>query len=188
MLRYAYINGLCNICTRYQSLGYQLSLPGEFDYNVTYGEIKNEVDAYIAARGMNLEINTEEYTDLMYQILYGFLDDVDSATADYFSAYAALYINRGDVEQYVDTTLGEIRDENLASEAEARALVTPQPRVAYNLTKAQNYAYTHWQVYNPAFPLFSSDCTNFASQILNAGGFPFSNDWNCFHQHHPQHM
>lgn len=41
---------------------------------------------------------------------------------------------------------------------------------AYNGTKAANYAKNHATSYNSNYPSFSSDCTNFVSQCVHAGG------------------
>ncbi|WP_313894216.1 amidase domain-containing protein [Psychrobacillus sp.] len=42
----------------------------------------------------------------------------------------------------------------------------------YNRAAAVAYAETWWNSYNPAFPVFDVDCTNFVSQCLLAGGAP----------------
>ncbi|WP_027410493.1 amidase domain-containing protein [Anoxybacteroides tepidamans] len=42
----------------------------------------------------------------------------------------------------------------------------------YDRIKAVQYAETWWNSYNPKFPKFSVDCTNFISQCLYAGGVP----------------
>ena len=42
----------------------------------------------------------------------------------------------------------------------------------YSRSKAAKYATEHATNYNPSFPKFSSDCTNFVSQCVNAGGIP----------------
>lgn len=42
----------------------------------------------------------------------------------------------------------------------------------YNREKAVQYAETWWNDYNPAFPKFAVDCTNYISQCLLAGGAP----------------
>lgn len=42
----------------------------------------------------------------------------------------------------------------------------------YNRVAAVHYAEQWWNKRNPAFPLFSVDCTSFVSQCLLAGGAP----------------
>jgi hypothetical protein len=44
----------------------------------------------------------------------------------------------------------------------------------YNRAQAVRYAETWWNSYNPAFPKFDVDCTNFVSQCLYAGGAPMT--------------
>jgi hypothetical protein len=49
---------------------------------------------------------------------------------------------------------------------------------SYNRSAATAYADQYWSSYNPNYPSFPSDCTNYASQVLNAGGFPQNVDYN----------
>ncbi len=42
----------------------------------------------------------------------------------------------------------------------------------YNRQKAVQYAESWWNAYNPNYPKFNDDCTNYISQCLRAGGFP----------------
>jgi|SRR5699024_9402362 len=42
----------------------------------------------------------------------------------------------------------------------------------YDRQRAINYAEKWWNSYNPDFPKFSVDCTNYVSQCLYAGGAP----------------
>lgn len=44
----------------------------------------------------------------------------------------------------------------------------------YNRMNAKAYADRWWNGYNPAFPAFPVDCTNFISQCLFAGGAPMN--------------
>jgi hypothetical protein len=44
----------------------------------------------------------------------------------------------------------------------------------YDRMKAVQYAETWWNSYNPKFPKFAVDCTNFVSQCLHAGGVPMT--------------
>ena len=49
------------------------------------------------------------------------------------------------------------------------------PTGSYNRAKVKRYAELWWNLYNPSYPKFEVDCTNFASQCLAAGGFPMEN-------------
>lgn len=59
--------------------------------------------------------------------------------------------------------------------------------VSYDAAKAVAYAEKWWNDYNPMFPRFSVDCTNYVSQCLLAGGFVMhgypvqDNGWWCMH-------
>lgn len=44
----------------------------------------------------------------------------------------------------------------------------------YNRQAAVDYANRWWNRFNPAFPKFDDDCTNFISQCLLAGGAPMT--------------
>ena len=47
----------------------------------------------------------------------------------------------------------------------------PETRVSFNLTNARTYAQTYYNTRNSEYPDYGNeDCTNFASQILHAGG------------------
>ncbi len=43
---------------------------------------------------------------------------------------------------------------------------------AYNRVKVKRYAELWWNRYNPGYPKFEVDCTNFVSQCLHEGGIP----------------
>lgn len=48
----------------------------------------------------------------------------------------------------------------------------------YNRMNAVLYAEAWWDSYNPAFPHFDVDCTNYVSQCLHAGGAPMRGEPN----------
>jgi hypothetical protein len=53
----------------------------------------------------------------------------------------------------------------------ASAIASTQARAGYNYAAMVNYAATWHNRYNPAWPRFDNDCTNFVSQCLRAGGW-----------------
>lgn len=68
----------------------------------------------------------------------------------------------------------------------------PLAGASYNRYAATQYALDHALSPNPAYPYFSEDCTNFASQVLTAGGWPqtgidyaSSNAWFYWFGHTP---
>jgi hypothetical protein len=48
----------------------------------------------------------------------------------------------------------------------------PPAHLTYTAANAVRYAETWWSGYNPNYPKYDADCTNFVSQALLAGGFP----------------
>lgn len=65
-------------------------------------------------------------------------------------------------------------------------LVPASTALAYNHTNAKNHADTWALSHHPAFRFWNSDCANFVSQSLLAGGYPFRNppyntDWDWWY-------
>ena len=66
----------------------------------------------------------------------------------------------------------------LVDEPPAGAPLTTGPRLdyvaklTYNRTAAKAYADNYALSYNPTYVNFSSDCANFGSQVMSAGGYP----------------
>lgn len=46
-------------------------------------------------------------------------------------------------------------------------------QAAYTPSAAVNYALTYWSTYNSQYRSYTNDCTNFVSQAVRAGGWPF---------------
>ena len=44
---------------------------------------------------------------------------------------------------------------------------------SYSPSAAVNYAYSYWSSYNSAYRAYDNDCTNFISQAVKAGGWPY---------------
>lgn len=79
------------------------------------------------------------------------------------------------MEELRNTTLGEVKAEILEEEAVAYSEVnesqfTTMAVNTLNLTNARAYAGKYYSSYNYGYPSYSNDCTNFVSQILQAGG------------------
>ncbi|GIO26376.1 amidase domain-containing protein [Ornithinibacillus bavariensis] len=76
-----------------------------------------------------------------------------------------------------DITLGEMEEEILQEENELAKLqeikqLNPELMAVntINITKARAYATKFYNSFNGLYPKYSADCTNFVSQILEAGG------------------
>ncbi|BDG48689.1 amidase domain-containing protein [Parageobacillus sp. KH3-4] len=57
---------------------------------------------------------------------------------------------------------------------EREMLVDERISYEYDRARAVRYAETWWNSYNPAFPRFEVNCTNFVSQCVYAGGAPMT--------------
>ncbi len=67
-----------------------------------------------------------------------------------------------------------VSEEMVPPRLEREMLVDERISYKYDRAKAVRYAETWWNSYNPAFPRFKVDCTNFISQCLYAGGAPMT--------------
>ena len=81
-----------------------------------------------------------------------------------------------------DTKAGPLPAANVATAAASRAvppagtvdkISSAVPGPPYNYTAMYNYALQYWDNYNPAYRGFGNDCTNFISQIMEAGGWDY---------------
>lgn len=166
------------------------TLPDVFSYDVTIEEIDNDIQNYIMFNNMECEIGTDEYLRLMEQFSFDPPSNVDDLDLRYYQAYASLYLAGDSIEDLSVKTIGEIREENRRKNemileninGEAPIINSEQPsmNIAYNLDAAKDYAYAYALVNNYNYPEYGSDCTNFASQILHAGGFGTTESWNIW--------
>lgn len=176
--------------SKYVSSYYQSALPNTFSYKVTLEEIENDIDEYITEHDIMAERGTEEYTKLMYDFCFSHFSDLTETTIRYYEAYASIYLSDSlDKKQYTideTKTIGEIREENIKllkdikKETEKNHSSEIQPLFSsYDLFTAREYAKKYAIYPNLAFEYhpIAGDCTNFASQILYAGGMPMNTDW-----------
>jgi len=107
------------------------------------------------------------------------LDEQQSLQSNY---NCEIYQTNFSTDSFKGKTVKQIRDKSLAEEAEAakRAetqqedTITPFSYTGYNPSTAVSYAHT-WvsnttTLRNPEYPTYPSDCTNYVSQCLAAGG------------------
>lgn len=164
---------------------YQSSLPRVMTYNVSFRDIQDEIVRYIEHNGLSIELESEEYLKFMQEIAFYPSDQMDETLLSYFSAYAAMYLNRDSMEAILDKTIMEIRNENLAIEEEQQVASSSETDIEllsypYDIAKAQKYAADYAMINNFNYPEYGSDCTNYASQILCAGGYPTTSLWNIW--------
>lgn len=78
------------------------------------------------------------------------------------------------LENLKDTTLGEVKEEILLEEKKILGYNQHSADTAaintLDLTNARAYAKKYYSSYNPLYPRYTNDYTNFVSQILQAGG------------------
>ncbi|MBL1230194.1 amidase domain-containing protein [Enterococcus sp. BWB1-3] len=90
------------------------------------------------------------------------ITEIETSTLDMFNARTSL----------LNKTYNEIKEENRASilAAENAGSSRIQSRTGFGVYSATTYAKKHAKSYNTNYRAFPSDCTNFVSQIANAGG------------------
>lgn len=168
----------------------------------TFGEVEKNLVDYLNSSGENYEVGSKEYTDFIFD---QFNNDTDKklvkrsdyrAITAYMSEYVYQYslkeesINKTtktstfDLGEIKNLTIGELKEqileEEVASEKAAEINRARQPvelASTYSVSNAKGYAERWYNGRNPAFPVYSNDCTNYVSQILFAGGMKMSGDW-----------
>lgn len=158
------------------------ALPSTLSYEVTFREIQNDIIDYSTSQG--IEFASQEYDDLLYSFIFSPPEELSDVKQTYYSAYASVYFGRNNFNDILDKSINQIREENIALEASAQASIEqqsePHIQIAYNLEAAQEYASAYAMVNNYSYPEYGADCTNFASQILFAGGFNTTSLWNIW--------
>ncbi|WP_339101938.1 amidase domain-containing protein [Candidatus Enterococcus clewellii] len=83
-------------------------------------------------------------------------------------------------EYLLERTFNDIRTENISLILGTENTVKPRmARAGFNVTNATKYARDWWNRRNVLFPLYESDCTNFASQIAFYGDKGLRNSANA---------
>lgn len=160
-------------------------LPTEYSLDVTLGDIQNSIMDYINANALDIQYGSDEYNTLMTSFLFDDLEITD-VLSQYYGDYAAHYSNilaaddGTSFEGELTMSLGDIKAEN---EESANQIIEmygtdfPVTYGKYDVARAQAYAKRYATSWNYVFGRFSSDCTNFASQIVNDGDVAMNNDW-----------
>lgn len=165
----------------------------------TFGEIEKTLIDYLDENGYNLEVGTPEFNDFVTEQMNTDKDEKLANREDYqlICAYFAEYLYRLSVfeadstdtedntedlpadedfnmDEFENTTLGEmkeeIEEEEQKNQEENSQIFTTMSTNTLNLSNARAYAKKYYANYNPNYPRYSNDCTNFVSQILQAGG------------------
>lgn len=117
-----------------------------FDYNGNLTQVYREEGFYLA------------FDDEEKQFGDNYKDEIDKLYQDYLAAY---------VEQHTD--LVSERTEFNRGEAKGATLSAANP---YDREAAADYADSYAMVRNWRYPDYESNCMNFVSQVLHAGGIP----------------
>lgn len=172
------------------------------ELNVSLGDIEESLFNYFRENDLNYQLDSPELFDYLYNQLMNRHDQNLMALENYddILAYAAEYIYRStadmdntieEISQVLDLTLQDIKDD-IDSENEETLLsssaISTLAVSSYNRTNAVNYALKYATSYNSTYSNYTNkggDCTNFASQVLRAGGakdgktsYPTNYDWS----------
>ena len=179
-------------CATMTVLGVQNEEKDNLDY--TLAEVRDILNSYFQDNDMEYVVGSEEYYEYLLDQLMFHEDEKLSShpqyelILDYASAYLCEYQDNmtssiatrsNSLDEIVeigddfDKTISEISakyriDEETESLASTRAVIPYN----YNASKAISYARQWATGRNPNYKSFSSDCANFVSQCLVAGGVP----------------
>lgn len=156
---------------------------------------------YLISKGIDAEVASIDYTKELQKIQEDLLLS-DELVLDYISHYlsevAEIQLVDGSNQSEVDSvnsklisqSFSEKRNQNVEAIkelAERNQVSTPLNRTAkkplrsLNVKKATDYALRFANGNNGVdYPIFASDCTNFASQIAKAGGIQSSNSYKNY--------
>lgn len=139
----AYASGGNYIETSVQYYNYE-NLPQEFDEDVTFDEIELGILDFIENRGLDIEVGSEAYTDLMYSFLFDEIENVSDITLRYFGDYASVYVVK--VQELLCQNKPELVNEDVkAYDVELNGSIVETKRqnlekieVMYNVYSAEN--------------------------------------------------
>lgn len=159
----------------------------------TLGEIQNEIEKYLESIHSNIKVGTQEYLEyLSEQLMVG--EDTQLATRNDYEdicTYAAKYIALVEDKQCIYTDVEQIlnlsdeeknitlqtiekesveRDKQEQKYSQGSMSSSTQPSQSYSSSKAVAYARKWAKKRNSAYDKYPSDCTNFVSQAIYAGG------------------
>lgn len=161
--------------------------------NRTMNDIENDMILYLAEHHPDISYGTTEYVEYLTSILVENSDEILSHRSDYddICTYAGEYLtyvdnmqveasNEGEIlsldKEIGDKTVSQVKEEAAEQakvdrqKSEEQSYTPIAYSSSYNRTAAVNYAKKWAKQRNSSFNTYTSDCTNFASQVLNAGG------------------
>lgn len=168
------------------------------DNEISMNDIQNILFDYFEKNNLNYELNTPEYLEyLMSVLIEGKDEDLAShPNYDLILLYASEYVSVIDEQQvltdpnsevletldlseFETMTVDEVKEENLLEEAtleknldmfREKNLMSISTTSTYDRTAAVKYARAWYNSRNSLYNKHTLDCTNFASQVVIAGG------------------
>ena len=125
------------------------------------------IRSYAQQHGVDMTGGSRSYTEYMKSILMGEYPGLNKLAA------------RGAINEYAFDVL------DLGTLPTPTPIPTIAPKAmealttTYDPTAAVRYAFAYAITYNPAYPAFANDCTNFASQVAKAGTIPTQSTGTC---------
>lgn len=124
---------------------YESRLPLEVTYDITLGEIEEDILNYIAFNKLDVVYGSDQYLELLNEFTFYPADNLDDYMIKYYSAYASVYRSTEDIKLELDKTINDIRNENIQEEIQMKKellqIVGVEPaKVTYNVAGAQKYA------------------------------------------------
>lgn len=175
---------------------YVSDLPTEFDFKIALDEIESDILNYIDFYDLQIEYGSSDYCSFLLELACTnvYNSTLDDVTKRYYKAYASTYLANISSPNRVrnakiSKTVQDIRNENtelnnkildafMTKQSDAPIIQSSNTEV-YDREAAQDYAEEYSIFPNLNYPVHFNDCTNFASQILVAGGFTPNYDWYC---------
>lgn len=159
----------------------------------TISEIEDYLFSYFENNNIEIERNSSEHYEYLFNQLSYNQDENLTKDKNYSEilSYASTYVgNYAEIEMngsndLEDKTIDEVilqnKEDIEKAELEGSFSVEPQiTRAAgYNPNAAVNYAKKYSIYQNGDYPYYTADCTNFASQVVQAGGMKQSTSKNA---------
>lgn len=173
--------------------------------NYTIGQAEKLLMDYFNKKGIKYNVSVKKNVNILEKLLIGDKEFLDLEKKPYYNAvraYASTYIQQLDQAQgtsvssinsfHLDSTIKnqtikEIRNENEQKNIQSQTLVSPLVSsggggsgYSYDSTAAVNYAHKYYNNWNTGTygSYYPDDCTNFASQVVHAGGMPMLGSTN----------
>lgn len=158
----------------------------------TLASIENEVADYLSEAHPDIELHSPDYVSyLSKQLMFEDDEQLADRLSNYenFTVYAGEYLREAEgipshqtfeglpadtLRKSIDEIQNELSEKREQIEAEVQSMrsddIATYEMGFYNPYTAARYAQTYAEIYNKNYEKYSSDCTNFVSQCLVAGG------------------